>query len=228
MAFALFSRLFGWRKLPAELRYEDARQVLESHQLAVKRELAGREDAPAEALYYLACDDDAGVRGLVAANPSTPIQANELLRTDADTEVREELARKIARLMPDMPEGELTVLQQRTVTLLERLAEDELPRVRAVIARELASCRTIPKRLALRLARDAELIVCGSILQYSPLLADEDLIEIVATTRVRGAIEAIASREGLSADVADAVVASLDIPAVAALLANPKDRKSVV
>jgi uncharacterized protein (DUF2336 family) len=222
MAFALFSRLFGWRKLPAELRYEDARQVLESHQLAVKRELAGREDAPAEALYYLACDDDAGVRGLVAANPSTPIQANELLRTDADTEVREELARKIARLMPDMREGELTVLQQRTVTLLERLAEDELPRVRAVIARELASCRTIPKRLALRLARDAELIVCGSILQYSPLLADEDLIEIVATTRVRGAIEAIASREGLSADVADAVVASLDIPAVAALLANPK------
>ena len=61
MAFGLLSRLFGRRKLPSELRYEDARQVLESHQLAAKRELAGRSDAPPEALYYLACDDDAGV-----------------------------------------------------------------------------------------------------------------------------------------------------------------------
>lgn len=221
MAFGLLSRLFGWRKLPPELRYEDARQVLEGHQLAAKRELAGRNDAPPEALYYLACDDDDGVRGLVAGNPATPHQANELLRTDAADDVRIELARKIARLMPGMPEGELTALQQKTIALLERLAEDELPRVRAVIAREVAACRTIPKRLALRLAHDAEIAVCGSILQYSPLLSDEDLIEIVATTRVRGAIEAIAQRKGLGSDVSDAIAASLDIPAIAALLANP-------
>ena len=88
MAFGLLSRLFGWRKLPPELRYEDARQVLEGHQLAAKRELAGRNDAPPEALYYLACDDDDGVRGLVAGNPATPHQANELLRTDAADDVR--------------------------------------------------------------------------------------------------------------------------------------------
>lgn len=221
MAIGLLSRLFGRRKLPPELRYEDARQVLEGHQLAAKRELAARNDAPPEALYYLACDDDAEVRGLVAGNPSTPHQANELLRTDADDDVRTELARKIARLMPDMPEGELTALQQKTIALLERLAEDELPRVRAVIAREVAACHFIPKRLALHLAHDAEMAVCGSILQYSPLLSDEDLKEVIATTRVRGAIEAIANRKGLSGDVSEAIAASLDIPAIAALLANP-------
>ena len=221
MPFGLLSRLFGRRKLPPELRYEDARQVLEGHQLAAKRELAARDDAPPEALYYLACDDDAQVRSLVAANPSTPGQANDLLQTDTDADVRAELARKIARLMPDMPQGELTVLQEKTIALLERLAEDELPRVRAVIAREIAASRTIPRRLAIRLAQDVEIAVCGSILQYSPLLSDEDLIEIVATTRVRGAIEAIANRKGLSGDVSDAVAASLDIPAIAALLANP-------
>jgi uncharacterized protein (DUF2336 family) len=221
MAFGFLSRLFGRRHLPPELRYEDARRVLESHQLAAKRELASRDDAPPESLYYLACDDDAEVRGLVAGNPATPHQANELLRTDADDEVRIELARKIARLIPGMPEGELTALQQKAIALLERLAEDELPRVRTVIAREIAACGTIPKRLAMRLAHDAEIAVCGSILQYSPLLSDEDLVEIIATTRVRGAIEAIALRKGLSGEVADAVVASLDIPAIAALLANP-------
>lgn len=221
MALALLSRLFGRRKLPSELRYEDARQVLEGHQGEMKRELAARPDAPPEALYYLACDDDQTVRGLVAANPSAPPQANELLRTDIDAEVREELARKIARLMPDMPAVERSSLQQRTVDLLERLAEDELPRIRAVIAREIAQCPTIPRRLAKRLARDAEIAVCGPILLYSPLLSDEDLIEIIATSRVHGAVEAIARRENLNAAVSDAVVATLDVSAVAQLLANP-------
>lgn len=224
MAIGLLSRLFGRQKLPAELRYEDARRVLEGHQKAAKRELAARTDAPPEALYYLACDDDGQVRGLVAANPATSFQANELLRTDADAEVREELARKIARLMPDMPEGELTVLQEKSLDLLERLAEDELPRVRAIIAQEIAHCPRISRRLAMRLARDVEIAVCGPILRYSPLLSDEDLIELVASTRVHGAVEAIAQREGLGGDVSAAVAASLDIPAVAQLLANPSAR----
>ncbi|WP_041535792.1 DUF2336 domain-containing protein [Parvibaculum lavamentivorans] len=221
MAPGLLSRLFGRRKLPPELRYEDARQVLESHQSAMKRELAGRADAPPEALYYLACDDDLKVRSLVAANPAAPAQANELLRTDGDAEVREELARKIARLMPDMPATERSALQQRTVALLDRLAEDELPRVRAIISYELAHCPTISRRLARRLADDVEIAVCGPMLKYSPLLSDEDLIEIIATSRVEGAVEAIAQRENLSMRVSDAVVATLDIPAVAQLLANP-------
>jgi hypothetical protein len=128
---------------------------------------------------------------------------------------------QIARLMPDMPASELTSLQEKSLDLLERLAEDELPRVRAIIAEEIAQCAHIPRRLALRLARDVEETVCGPILRYSPLLSDEDLIEIIASTRVHGAVEAIAQREGLSGDVSAAIAASLDIPAVAQLLANP-------
>lgn len=221
MALGVLSRLFSRRKLPPELRYEDARHVLEGHQRAAKRELAGRIDAPPEALYYLACDDDLKVRSLVAANPSAPIQADELLHSDVDAEVREELARKIARLMPDMPVAERSALQQRMVMLLEKLANDELPRVRAIVAREIARCPTVSKTLAKRLAQDAELAVCKPVLQYSPLLSDEDLIEIIATSRVHGAAEAIAKRENLSARVSDAVVATLDVSAVAQLLVNP-------
>src|SRR5690606_18302083 len=131
MAIGLFSRLFGRKKLPSELRYEDARRVLESHHKATKRELAARADAPPEALYYLACDDDRQVRGLVAANPATPIQANELLRTDSDGEVRQELARKIARLMPDMEAGELTPPPQRSLDPRVRHAGVVCPHGRA-------------------------------------------------------------------------------------------------
>ena len=220
MAFGLLSRMLSRRRLPEQLRYEDAREVLEGHRRAAKCELAARSDAPPETLYYLACDDDAEVRGLVAANPATPHHADELLRTDSDVEVREELARKIARLMPDMPRRERSVVERRTIALLEKIAEDEAPRVRAIVAREIAHCPNIPKRLAVRLAHDVEISVCGPILQYSPLLADEDLVELVATSRVQGAVDAIARRENLSARVSEAVIATLDISAVAQLLAN--------
>ena len=220
MASRFLSRLFGRKKLPAELQYEDARRVLEGHQLAAKRELASREDAPPEALYYLACDDDPFVRGLVAANRSAPVQADELLSGDNDSEVRGELARKIARLMPDMPLTERTAIQDRMVDLLEKLAADELPRVRAIVASEIAGCPTVPAALARRLARDAEIAVCGPVLEYSPLLSDEDLIEIIATSEAKGAAAAIARRAVVSQTVSDAVVSSRDEEAVQELLSN--------
>lgn len=220
MASGFLARLFGRKRLPAELRYDDARRVLESHQSEMKRELAAREDAPPEALYYLACDDDPDVRGLVAANRSSPIQADELLQDDTSAEVRGELARKIARLMPDIPKNERTAMQERAIALLEKLATDELPRVRMIVATEIAGCPTVPLALARRLARDAEIAVCGPILEYSPLLSDEDLIEIIATSEAEGAAAAVARRACVSTSVSDAVVSSRDETAIGELLEN--------
>jgi uncharacterized protein (DUF2336 family) len=222
MRLGSLAKLFGRGRLPERLRYEEAREILESHSASMKRELASREDAPPETLYYMAGDEDPEVRTLVASNRSTPVQANELLQGDECDEVRAELARKIARILPDMEEEEQRALRERCIALLERLARDELPRVRAIVAEEVAHCTTIPKRLIARLAQDSELAVCGPVLQYSPLLSGENLIEIIATTRIEGAIAAIARRKNLDEDVSDAVVASLDVSAVAQLLANPE------
>lgn len=221
MRLGLLKKLFARERLPAQLRYEDARSVLEGQSATLKRELAAREDAPPETLYYLAGDADPEIRSLVAANPATPIQADELLRDDGHEEVRAELARKIARMVPDMPEGERAELHGRAMRLLERLARDELVRVRQIVAEEIKACTNIPRRIVSRLARDAELVVCGPVLEYSPLLSDEDLLEIIATTRVEGALEAIARRAHLSGDVTDAIVVTLEVPAIARLLANP-------
>ena len=214
-------KLFTRKKLPAELRYEDAREALERQSTALKRELAARSDAPPETLYYLAGDEDASVRSLVAANRATPIQADEILQTDGDGDVRAELARKIGRLVPDMDAAERRDVRDRVLQLLEKLAADELVRVRRIVADEVKACSHIPKRLAVRLARDAEIAVCGPVLEYSPLLSEEDLTEIVATTRVQGALEAIARRRNIGGALPDAIVATLDIPAIAQLIANP-------
>lgn len=217
-------KFFSRRKLPSELRYEDARHALESQSLAIKRELAARADAPPETLYYLAGDEDASVRSLVAANRSTPIQADEILQRDGEGEVRAELARKIARIVPDMAENERREMRDRVLHLLEKLARDELVRVRQIVAEEIKSCPHIPRRLAVQLARDAEIAVCGPVLEYSPLLSEEDLLEIVATTRVQGALQAVARRRDLGGELPDAILATLDIPAVAQLIANPSAR----
>jgi uncharacterized protein (DUF2336 family) len=59
------------------------------------------------------------------------------------------------------------------------------------------------------------------VVEYSPLLSDTDLIEIIATAKVDEVISAVARRKPVNAEVADAIVASLDIPAISTLLANP-------
>lgn len=180
-----------------------------------------RHDTAPEELCYLVGSEDPNVRKAVAGNPRTPPQADRLLSEDPDVEVRSELARKIGRLLADLPPDELDTLSAFTLATLERLANDELPRVRSLLAEEIKALDNVPKPVIDRLARDVEAIVAAPILEYSPLLSDDDLIEIVSAATVERIISAIARRQNLSEEVADAVVATLEIPAIAALLANP-------
>ncbi len=216
----LLSHLPIGRKLPQNLEYETARTVLEKNQLAQRTELAGRSDSPPEMLYYLASDESPNVRRKVAKNPHTPVQADELLTDDKDEEVRCELARKIARLVPGLPEDAQVKLREQMETILEKLADDYLPRVRQIVAEEIKHSDNVPKRIALRLANDLEQVVRAPILEYSPLLSDDDLLQIMASGIVNGAMAPIAKRQHVSEPVSDAIVASLDVSAVAALLAN--------
>nr|WP_246157182.1 DUF2336 domain-containing protein [Sneathiella litorea] len=73
----------------------------------------------------------------------------------------------------------------------------------------------------MNLAKDVEEIVASPILEYSPLLSDNDLLEIIASGIAAGALPAIARRPGLSEEVSDAVVAQLEVPAISTLLVNP-------
>lgn len=217
-------RLVGARELPEKLSYEKARAVLESQERSAQQELAGRSDAEPEMLYYLAGNADEATRGAVAANPATPAKADRILADDVDPLVRAELARKIGRLLPDLLASERDRVCELTLETLQKLADDRVPRVRAILAEQVAGLDCVPKDVVLKLANDLEATVCVPILEYSPLLSDADLLEVIATARAQDALAAVARRRGVSEAVSDAIVASLDIPAVAALLANPKAR----
>ena len=203
------------------MSYEEARASLETHAHNARRFLAGRADVEPEILYYLATDESEAVRKLVAQNPATPQQANKILTDDPAVEVRCELARKIGRLVPGMDENESERVRALAIEVMERLANDSLPRVRAILAEEIKSSDKVPAHIVQKLARDLELMVAAPILEYSPLLSDDDLVEVIAAAQVEGALAAIARRQKLSEPVSEAIVASLDVSAIAALLANP-------
>ena len=204
-----------------KLSYAEARQALETHARTIREHLAGQEGVEPEILYFLATDQCVVVRRKVAANPSTPHQANKILTSDNNDDVRCELARKIGRLVPGLDPNEASRVRDLAIEVMERLARDSLPRVRAILSEEIRASAHVPAYIVKQLAQDLELIVCAPVLEYSPLLSDEDLIEIVAGARVEGSLAAIAKRGTVSEPISDALVASFDVSAIAALLGNP-------
>ncbi len=133
--------------------------------------------------------------------------------------MRVELARKIGRLMPSLPAEGQTRLRTLTIETLEALAKDQLPRVRQGLAEEIKMLDCVPKRVIKQLARDVE-SVSAPILEYSPLLSDADLIEIITTAQARHALKAIARRRPLGANVSEAIGLAMDEPSVSELLYN--------
>jgi uncharacterized protein (DUF2336 family) len=205
----------------ANLSRDEILKILEERTQAAQHELARQTDAGADVLGYLAVHGLAATRRAVAANFAAPEHANRLLSDDEDDDVRAELARKIVRLMPDLSREEAVHVRDIAIELLEKLARDQTPRVRAILSEEIKHLVCVPKSVVDQLARDIEQIVATPVLEYSPLLSDADLIEIIAGAEAEHALRAIARRQPLSNDVSDVIVGSLDIPAVATLLANP-------
>ncbi len=139
---------------------------------------------------------------------------------DGDEAARLSLAQKIGRLIPDLSQGGAGRLNDGVLQTLDDLAKDTLPAVRQILAEAICRSPSVPPETVRRLAQDLEATVAVPILQYSPLLSDADLLELIAASSVTERLTAIASRAEVSAPVADAVVARFDVPAIAALLAN--------
>ena len=202
------------------VEYEEAKRRASEETVEERRELARSEDVQPEILYYLAEDESPEVRREIATNRATPRHADVMLAGDTDDQVRCDLALKIARLLPDLKPDEQTRVRELTLQALEILARDELPRVRQILSEELKEADYAPVEVVERLAHDIELVVAAPILEYSPLLSDDVILEIITSGPVQGALNAIARRQRVAAPIADAIVATADIPAVASLLAN--------
>lgn len=200
--------------------YDETKRLAEDRDPAVRARLAERQDVRPEILYYLAEDPASQVRRRIAANRTTPGQADLLLARDSDESVRLLLAQKISILLPELDAAEQLHAQRYILEAIEVLAQDQVTRVRQILAETLKDMASIPPPLAQRLARDLEDAVACPVLEFSPLLDDQDLLEIIESGCVSGRLRAISRRRGVGEAVADAVVARNDQSAISTLLDN--------
>lgn len=204
----------------ATLSYDEARDLANDSDPEVRIKLAAREDLKPEILYFLAEDEAPEVRKTVAKNAAAPRQTHTLLAQDEDPEVRFGLAEKLARIAPNLSDDERNKLRQSAHDSLNLLAKDEITKVRQILSDTLKDVANAPPDVIKNLALDSELIVAGPVLECSPVLTDEDLIEVISVGTVKGGLNAISRRQGLGEGVSDAIVETNDVKAIADLLGN--------
>ena len=138
---------------------------------------------------------------------------------------RSHLVTAIGDLMGD--HGRILTLQERTLIndILKKLIQDVARPVRKALAEKLAVSPHAPREVSTILAND-EFDIASPILLNSPLLEDEDLMEIVRHRSISHRL-AIAMRRSLNAPVCDALVATNSVDVIKALLENHGARISV-
>jgi uncharacterized protein DUF2336 len=204
----------------APLTYEEAKELARHQDISIRKSLAEREDIRPEILFYLAGDPSAEVRKAIAKNKSTPARAYVDLAADDNDDIRSGLAEKISQLAPKLTAYEVDRVQSYAFQALEILASDQLANVRTILAQTLKDVTQVPEDLINKLARDSELCVACPILEHSPVLSDNDLLDIITSGISSGALGAISNRASVSHTVSDAIVDTHDIPAITTLLCN--------
>jgi uncharacterized protein (DUF2336 family) len=129
-------------------------------------------------------------------------------------DTRTEVAGKIAAQHQGLSAGERKLAED----IFRLMVKDAEVRVREALARQLKENPTVPHDVALSLARDVE-DVSLPMLQFSEVLTDEDLIEIVQSQSPEKQV-AVAGRHTVSANLADALVETGNEAAVAILVSN--------
>lgn len=202
------------------LSYDEARDLANDDDPEVRRQLAARDDLEPEILYFLAEDHEPEVRRMVAANETAPRQTHTLLARDADPTVRFGLAEKLARIAPDLSDDERDKLRQSAHESLTLLAKDEITKVRQILSETLKDVSSAPPDIIKTLALDSELEVSGPVLEFSPVLSDQDLIEIISIGTAKGGLNAISRRQEVGEGLSDVIVGTNDVDAIADLLSN--------
>ncbi len=138
--------------------------------------------------------------------------ARLLANPSADT--RAEIAGKIAGQHPALSSAQRKLAED----IFRLMVKDAEVRVREALSRQLKENPLVPHDVALSLARDVDAVALP-MLQFSEVLTDEDLIEIVKAQSPEKQV-AVASRAHVSSGVAEALVDSHNETVVATLVSN--------
>jgi len=139
----------------------------------------------------------------------------EELKRTRSPQARANIAAKFGSQYGELATTDNASLAKAVLLLLVRDVEKE---VRQRLAEAVADCEELPADVASRLARD-DIDIARPILERSPVLSDEELVEIVRTNSIQYAL-AVAGRERISEMVSEALVDSGDEQVVVRLTGN--------
>lgn len=140
----------------------------------------------------------------------------EKLLTDPSAKNRAETARKVSAQFSEteLGTGERALIED----IFRVMVKDVEVRVREALSDSLKDNPDIPREIAVSLANDVS-DVALPIIEFSEVLSDEDLIEIVAS-KGEDHQKAVARRDSVSEQVSDALVKTDNENVVATLVSN--------
>lgn len=199
-----------------------ARYGTEEERLA----LAARKELTPELLFFLGTDPSERVRLEVVNNPSSPPHILRILARDDQVAVREAIAHR----MRDLLQGVAPVVTDRLARIVEStlgyLVKDAVASVRIALAKAIADLPQASRDAILALARDTEFEVADPIIRLSPILEDQDLLDLIAFPAAEFTRISVARRPAISEKVADTISSTGDVHAIQALLRNESARIS--
>lgn len=108
---------------------------------------------------------------------------------------------------------------QAAEQIFRLLLRDTETSVRAALSEQVKSSRTLPRDIAMTLARDVEEVALP-MLEHSVALTDEDLVELVQATQDNTRHLALARRDHVSTTVSDSLIAKGGDEVAASLVEN--------
>ncbi len=140
---------------------------------------------------------------------------HELLES-SDDDVRANVAAKVAT---EFKAARLSDSERRIAEdILRIMTKDAATRVRAAISTSLDQCPDVPRDLVLDMAKDVEQVALP-VLEHSPVLTDDDLVEIVSFGTAPKLVS-IAGRKNVGEKVSSALVDNGDAEVAAKLFEN--------
>lgn len=140
------------------------------------------------------------------------------LKANPGTETKAEITEKITHYYHfHMFDPKERVIAEDIIRLLSK---DINSLIRKIIVKNLKSCEDLPHEIALRLAKDLEDDVAIPMLQLSPVLKQEDLIEIVRSTKQVSRLKAISNRTDVGEELSEALLDTQAMEVIDTLVKN--------
>ena len=187
----------GPRTQPAPGDDRAAKQQARDSDPEIRKSVASRTDISPELLFFLAADTVDAVRREIAANPTTPGQADVPAgRRPGRRGQNHGGCRKPSIAFRPTAPSRTARWEKFTLQVLKVLARDPSPAIRQMLSEAVGSLEHVPHEVVSGLALDEEAGVAEPVLRHSPQLTDEDLVAVLDIAPTRGRMAAIARRAG--------------------------------